>query len=193
MNSVLHCPKCGAALTESRANRADLSPCPTCGSLLQVEVFPALFRPKTPGRDGEVLLVEGEASCFYHPQKKALLPCESCGRFLCGLCDCELHGRHFCPTCLETGKKKGRIKNLENERTLYDSIALALAIYPLLIFYFTVITAPMALYIALRRWNAPRSIIHRTKIRLVLAIILASAQIAGWGLGLYFLIARSHG
>jgi hypothetical protein len=192
MNSLLQCPKCNAALTESQLNLTDLAPCPNCGALVKVEIFPALFRFHTPGRAGEVLLVESEASCFYHPQKKAVLPCEGCGRFLCGLCDCELHGHHFCPACLETGKKKGRIKNLENERTLHDSIALALAVYPLLIFYFTIITAPMSLYLAFRHWNAPRSIIHRTKLRLVLAIILASAQLAAWAVGLYFLLARTH-
>jgi hypothetical protein len=108
---------------------------------------------------------------------------------MCALCDCELHGEHYCPTCLEVGRKKGKIKSLENQRTLHDSIALSLAIFPLLIFYFTIITAPMALYVAIRYWNAPRSIIHRTKIRYVAAIILATLQLAGWAVGGYFLIS----
>lgn len=108
---------------------------------------------------------------------------------MCALCDCELHRDHYCPACLEVGRKKGKIKSLENQRTLYDSIALSLAVFPVLIFYFTIITAPMALYIAIRYWNAPRSIIHRTKIRYVLAILLASLQIIGWGVGGYFLIS----
>jgi len=195
MNSPLLCPRCKATLTEAEVNRAELTPCHSCGAPLQVEVYPALFRRVTPGRDGEALVVEDEASCFYHPQKKAVVPCDACGRFLCALCDCELHGEHFCPGCLETGKRKGRIKRLENERTLYDSIALALATFPLLIFYFTVVTAPMALFVAFRYWNAPRSIVHRTKIRLVLAIILASLQVGGWAVAIFFLTTRagSHG
>ena len=91
---------------------------------------------------------------------------------------------------------KGKIKSLENHRTLYDSIALSLAIYPLLIFYFTIITAPMTLYVAIRYWNAPRSIVHRTKIRYIFAIIIATLQIVGWGVGIYFLVTaatRRHG
>jgi hypothetical protein len=162
---------------------------------LQAEVFPALFRRVVPGSAGEVLVVENEASCFYHPQKKAVRPCEACGRFVCALCDCELHGEHFCPACLESGKRKGKIKRLENERTLYDNIALGLALYPLLIFYLTIITAPMALFVALRRWNSPRSIVHPTRIRLVLAVILSSLQIAGWAAVIFFLTtrSRSHG
>src|SRR6185312_11526726 len=122
---------------------------------LKVEVFPALFRKIDAGKSGETIMVEGESSCFYHPQKKAVLPCDGCGRFLCALCDCPLDGRHLCPTCLEAGRTKGKIKSLDNERTLYDSIALALTLYPLIIFYFTLITAPLALFVAVRYWNAP--------------------------------------
>jgi hypothetical protein len=176
-------------------NLPNLAPCPACRVPLHVEVFPALFRPPARGRGGEALMVEGESSCFYHPQKKAIVPCQGCGRFLCALCDCELRGEHFCPACLEVGRQKGRIQRLENQRTLYDGIALSAAVLPLLIFYFTVVTAPIALYIALRYWNAPRSIVHRTKIRLVMAIIVATLQIIGWGVGVYFLTAglKSHG
>src|SRR5436309_2917686 len=189
------CPKCRTPLAASVLNRPDLTPCPACAVPLRVEVFPALFRRAAAGRDGEAVLVEGESTCFYHPQKKAVLPCDGCGRFLCALCDCELHGQHFCPACLEVGRKKGKIKSLENQRTLYDSIALSLAILPLLIFYFTIVTAPMALYFSIRYWNAPRSIVHRTKVRYVFAIIFALLQIIGWGVGIYFIVqsSKSHG
>ena len=192
MNSLIQCPNCQAWLFEGVFNQPKLSPCPACGVPLQVEVFPALFRRINPGQSGETIMIEGESSCFYHPQKKAVLPCQGCGRFLCALCDCEFNGPHFCPACLETGKTKGKIKNLENQRTLYDNIALALAIYPLLIFYFTLVTAPVTLFVAIRYWNAPRSIVHRTKIRYVAAIVLASMQIAGWGLLFVFLASHRH-
>jgi hypothetical protein len=189
--SLVQCPKCQAWLLDGVFNQTELSPCPACGVPLQVEVFPALFRRINPGQSGETIMVEGESSCFYHPQKKAVRPCQGCGRFLCALCDCELNGQHFCPACLEAGKTKGKIKSLENQRTLYDGIALSLAIYPMLIFYFTLVTAPIALFVAIRYWNAPRSLVRRTKIRYITAIILASMQIAGWGL-LFFTIASHH-
>src|SRR5437868_2848158 len=143
--SLPQCPRCRTPLAEGMLNRAEVLPCPRCAAPLQVEIFPALFRPFAAGRDGETVLVEGESSCFYHPQKKAVLPCEGCGRFLCALCDCDLHGQHFCPVCLEVGRKKGKIKSLENQRTLYDSIALSLAIVPMLILHIDFITAPAEL------------------------------------------------
>ena len=190
MNPPVQCPKCHAWLLEGIFNQPELSPCPACGVPLQVEVFPALFRKINPGKKSEAILVEGESGCFYHPQKKAVLPCDSCGRFLCALCDCELNSQHFCPACLETGKTKGKIKSLDQGRTLYDSIALALAIYPMLIFYFTLLTAPMALFIAIRYWRAPRSLVRRTKIRFVAAIIISLLQIAGWGIFFIVFLTR---
>jgi len=173
-------------------NRRELVPCPMCAAPLQIEIFPALFRHIGPGRDGEALVIEGESSCFYHPQKKAVLPCEGCGRFLCALCDCELHGQHFCPACLEVGRKKGKIRRLENQRMLYDDIAMSLAVLPLVIFYLTLITAPVALFMSIRYWNAPRSIVHRTRWRFIVAILFATAEIAGWGIGIFLLTTRFH-
>lgn len=180
MNPLVQCPKCRAALLDGVINTAELSPCPACETPLQVELFPAFFRRINPGQSAETIMVDGESSCFYHPQKKAVLPCEGCGRFLCALCDCELNGQHFCPACLETGKSKGKIKNLENQRTLYDNIALSLAVLPVIFYYFTFVTAPMTLYVAIRYWKAPPSLVPRTRVRFIIAIILALLQIVGW-------------
>ena len=192
MSSLLQCPKCRATLLEGVFNLPELSPCPACGVPLQVEIFPALFRKISPGQSGEAVMVEGESSCFYHPQKKAVRPCDGCGRFLCALCDCELGNQHFCPACLEAGKTKGKIKSLDNQRTLYDSIALSLAVYPMLIFYLTIITAPMTLFVAIRYWKSPPGILRRTKFRFVVAIIIATLQITGWGFLIVALATQKH-
>ncbi|MDB6110843.1 MAG: hypothetical protein JWR69_2593, partial [Pedosphaera sp.] len=72
---IVSCGKCKTPLAETVFNLEDLTPCPGCGSRLQAQVFPALFRRFTPGRSGEAVMEESEASCFYHPQKKAVLPC----------------------------------------------------------------------------------------------------------------------
>lgn len=180
MNALpVACPRCQAALPGSLFNLPDYTGCPACGVRIQIEVFPALFRRVAPGSSGEPILVEGESSCFYHPQKKAAVVCAACGRFLCGLCDCDVGGQHLCPVCLEAGKTKGKIQSLENHRTLYDTTALRLSLVPLLL------TTPVALYLAARYWNTPTSIIPRSKARFILAILFSLLQIA-WGILLVY-------
>jgi hypothetical protein len=50
----------------------------------------------------------------------------------------------------------------------------------MILFYVTFITAPIAIIVAVRHWNSPPSMIHRTKTRYVVAIILAALQVVGW-------------
>lgn len=147
------------------------------------------MREQQAGRAGEHLLMEDQASCFYHPAKKAVIPCEACGRFLCDLCTITFNHAHLCPACLETGRSKHKYKDLENHRILYDEIALGLALYPLLIFWLTLFTAPTALFIAISKWNAPSSIVPRwRRFRFVSAILLAFLQLAGWSIFLYRIV-----
>ncbi len=181
MNSCpVNCTKCGAPLPWQALNTPDLTKCRSCGVQIQVAAFPALFDAPAPGEPGEPLLVDDQSSCFYHPKKKAAVACDSCGRFLCALCDVEFGGRHLCPACLETGASKGKVRNLQTSRVLYDDVALSLAVYPLLIWFATIMTAPIALYVAIRYWRAPSSLVPRTKTRFVIAIALAGLQIIGW-------------
>jgi hypothetical protein len=188
---TLPCPRCRTELPVDDFNGGSLAPCPGCETPTQVEVFPALLRPVQTGAMAESILVEGEASCFYHPQKRAATHCQSCGRFLCALCDVELNGQHLCPGCLETGQRKGRLSELENKRTLYDSAALALALAPLLMWPITIITGPVAIGVAIYGWNKPGSLVPRTKVRAVLAILIGLVEIVGWGLLVFSMIHNS--
>ena len=181
MAAPLSCTKCAVALSPGMLNAAGFSACPECGSLLRADVFPALFK-KAPAVAVENILADGQAGCFFHPQKKAVVPCESCGRFLCSLCDVEFGGRHVCPSCLEAGRNKRKIRNLETERVLHDSIALSIAILPLLMFFVTIVTAPVCIYYSLRHWKSPMSILPRTKVRFVFAVLIAVLQLGGWSL-----------
>ncbi len=159
-----------------------LKRCPDCQRWTSVIAFPALTRPAALGSTGETIVTEGEAACFYHPQKRAVVPCGFCGRFLCGLCDVELNGQHLCPSCLQSGARKGKLQALERRRVLYDDIACSLAVWPLLPFLWilTPATAPAALFMAIRYWKTPTSMVPRTKARFIVAIALSSLQILGW-------------
>ena len=186
------CPECGTDVPVDFANSGEFLACPACRALLRIFTFPALQRatitaPALPA------LETGEASCFYHPQKKAVVVCDSCGRFLCTLCDVEMSGSHRCPACLETGKRKGDLAAVENRRLLYDGLALAVATFPLLIWPFTLFSTPTAVYLVVRHWRQPLSILPRTRIRFVIAFLIALAQICGWLALFYFILARRRG
>jgi hypothetical protein len=192
----LPCTGCGAALAAEAIAAARPVPCPGCGAPARVEVFPALFAPLGEGRAAEPLGADGEAGCFDHPGKKAVVPCDSCGRFLCSLCDLEYRGLHYCGRCLAAGGARGRLETLVTERMRYDRLALSLAALPpltLIFFYFTVLTAPAALYVAIRRFRTPGSLVHRSRWVMMLAAFLATAQIAAWALLVAFLVRRSGG
>jgi len=182
---LVACTRCEASIEKEVFNLPGLTLCTSCGARINVSVFPSILKGSSTLKSEDVLVLDDEATCFYHPKKKAVIPCSVCGRFLCALCDVEFNGRHICTSCLETGKKKHRIKTLENHRTLYDTIVLATALIPILFVWPTIVTAPMSLFLVFRYWNAPTSIIPRTKFRLILAFILAGLQITGWAFFIY--------
>ena len=177
---MLNCAKCNSPLPGQMINTYSAVPCPSCAAHSRTDVYPALYREIPPGRAGDSLQLDKEAGCFYHPRKKAVVPCSVCGRFVCALCDVALNGQNLCPSCFEKGKTKRKIKNLENQRTCYDTIALLVATASILFYWFTIMTAPFVMYLTILHWNSPSSIIPRTKIRFVLAFIIASLQLVIW-------------
>jgi len=175
------CLKCRRPLPWTVFNAPGPGLCPSCFVDTEVTVFPAFVRPPAVADTGERLQAEGEASCFYHPQKRAVLACDRCGRFLCALCDISFRHEHVCPGCLETARTRKKSPDLENRRMLYDEIALGLAIVPLLFFWISLLTAPVALYYVIRYWRAPTSLLPRwSKTRFVCAGLLALLQLAVW-------------
>ena len=178
----LTCDRCRTRLPVTALNTPHMAVCPGCNNSIWFFVFPAYYRAHAPAKAGETLMVEGESSCFYHPTKKAVVPCDGCGRFLCALCDVELDAKHLCPKCVEAAKEKKTMNTLENERFLYDAVALLLALLGLLLLpcapYVSVFMAPTAIYLSIRHWNAPRSLMSRTKWRFVVAIFLALIDLA---------------
>lgn len=177
---LVPCVRCRTPYPLELFNRPEFARCPACGIPVRVEVFPALFRPLSAGDAGREIEADREATCYYHPAKQAVIPCGHCGRFLCALCDIDYDGVHYCPGCLDAAKQKGNLATLIPRHTRYDDMALTLALGPLLIWPFTMMTAPAALYVILRYWRAPLSIIPRSRARFVLALLAVLPQLALW-------------
>jgi hypothetical protein len=189
-SAAIQCPNCAAEIPVQMLGATDLQPCPQCERPQAAEVFPAFLRGQVQGTSPERLVIDAQASCFFHPQKKAVVACGRCGRFVCALCDLEVEGQHVCPTCLQLGRNSAELSSLEPHRILYDNVALGLAILPVLAWPTTIVTAPAAIFVAIFYWKRPSSILPRTKVRAILAIVFALMQIAAWTT---FLVMMWHG
>jgi hypothetical protein len=188
---AVSCTFCAAPIANPASfNTGEFAACPRCGARQRIELFPAFFREEVQGQRPENLVGEGESSCYYHPTKKAEIPCELCGRFLCALCDVELNGQHLCPVCLERGQQKRTLKHLENQRVRFDNLALLIALGPVLIWPFTILTAPGAIYFSIRHWNSPTGLMRPSRVRFVAAIVLGALQVAAWIVGLSYAFTR---
>jgi len=190
VNGIL-CAGCSwplpSALWESSGERT----CPSCGVALYVRVFPA-FASKPAAPETQKVVEGGEASCFYHAQNRAVVPCGECGRFLCSLCSLEIPGGVLCPTCFQAGVSTHKNQVLETSRTMHDTIALALATVPLLLIWPVVVTAPLALYWTVRHWKSPRSIVPRSRVRYYFAILFALGGLALAGLLIVAIVISSR-
>jgi hypothetical protein len=190
---AIRCTGCGFPLSndvlESGTHTRQFRSCGFCGSETLAMVFPAMFAPPAIPSAAEMTANAGDATCFYHSSKRATKPCSQCGRFLCALCVVELSGDVLCPECFESGRTRKRIVNLENQRTLYDTIALALSTAPVLFIYPSLVAAPAALFYSIYYWKRPTSIVRRyPKARFVIAIVLSTIQIALWVTLVIFLV-----
>lgn len=184
------CPECGLDLRPSFFESPDYRDCHICGTEISVLPFPACFTPPPRITPVDLWRGENEACCFHHESKKAVQVCTRCGKFLCALCASEFGDDVLCPECLVAGELERTDSRLERSRTLYDSIALTMAVAPAITISLTILGAPAAIYMALRYWKSPESIVRRFRWRRWLALTLGAGEIVFWVFVLVFTIAR---
>lgn len=177
----LSCPSCSGTLSLSSSVPIDLQQCPSCLQELRVAVFPAINRVHGASGSGKRLLSEDESSCFFHETKRAEAACEQCGRFLCGLCETPFAGRVLCPECLEQAAADGELESLIGQRYRHGSVALMIALVPLLVWPLTLVTAPIAIVYAIKTWNKKGSLVTNGRLAFVAAIVFSVVQIGLWG------------
>ena len=177
---MIACPDCHTVMPAHMANSGKFHQCPNCQKQVMADLYNAFFRSADQPALGGHVQEQGQAECFYHPGKEAVVPCAGCGRLLCALCEVNIGDQSLCMQCLSAQRTGVGKANFENSRLLYDNLAVYLAFLPLLFIFITIVTAPAVIYIVLRYWNAPSSILPRTRIRFLIALIMAVIQVAGW-------------
>jgi hypothetical protein len=188
-SAVALCPRCGRDLPAGAFEPGGAS-CSSCQTYVEAAVFPALFRKAASSLYEPV--VSDEAACFFHADRIAVSSCARCGRFLCALCRISwADGEEVCTACLEIATQSktpglsppqpdAQPSALASSRFHYDSLALAIATVPVLTWVFSLLTAPLALGFALFTWRRQSSIVPRTKLRFIAAILCSLLTIAGW-------------
>lgn len=185
---MIICPRCKRPLPEWLLKDAHVSSiCPQCQSALDVYCFPGLYKSEEKLDVSMLALAEGEACCYEHATKRAQSLCSNCGRFLCALCEVPLGREIFCPDCLN-GREAPVL-----HRTKFDSIALALATWPLFIFYFVVITGPLAFILGIYAWKKPLSLVRRSRWRIYVAMGMAALEMVGVVALIVFLVTQVKG
>jgi hypothetical protein len=183
----IRCPKCALALDST--NSANGVECPACRSHLTAMFFPAFDNPPAgiSTASGERAL-EGEAACFFHPEKRAAIACESCGRFLCALCDLPLGARHLCPACLHADRRT----DLVNHRTCWSRVTLLLGVLPLLLSFmiwpFLVFTGLATIFTGFWTWKKPGSLVRGPRRWASVVGILGGFAQVGFEGGMIYLI-----
>jgi hypothetical protein len=184
------CARCSMPLPKWELLHSDTSDCPSCGSRNAVRLFPAALA-EAPDTRAEAAL-EGDAACFDHPGKKAVSACQQCGRFVCQLCAVEFGSEVWCPSCVSNSSGGAKKANSETSRMLYDTWALAIPFGLLVIWPFTLLSAPAVIALALMKWRQPLSLVRRNRWRF--AVGLAAALIEGglWIWLIVYLVAKAR-
>jgi hypothetical protein len=172
------CTQCSNALPLWVVKAGDGAMCPSCNADLIVHVFPALLESRSGIDPRDLEIKEDEASCFYHLSKRATETCAHCGRFVCALCTVDFGDAKWCPGCLASAWSAKKHSRLENRRVLWDSIALATATWPLVLIFWPALPGSLAaIFISIRYWKRPTSLIPRIKWRFIVAILIALTEL----------------
>jgi len=165
--------------------------CTHCERPLAGRIFPRFFNSSGQAVASREVFVSGKAACYNHESKEAVTACDHCGRFLCSLCELPLEGKTYCPVCMEKLDRDGNIQTFKHHETRHDSIAVALALLPLLLWPFTIITGPLTIVYIWKYWSTPRtSILPRWRWRFYVAGVMALIQCVGWVWLMYMLFRK---
>ena len=188
---ALPCPRCKRVLDAASWRDATGGACWSCRTDFDFFSFPALTAKRARVAPQAAAVAE-DSACFFHAENRAEAVCEDCGRMLCAVCTISFTGRKICPACIAAAKTSDAAPAVQ-QRVLYDAIALSLAVLPLLLWPFTLVTAPVALGYVIVGWKKPGSLVRgNSRTRLVIAGVFALLEIAGWvTLGVYLVLKKT--
>lgn len=177
---ALSCPACERSHEAIDWIDANHCRCLRCQEDFDFFPFPALVA-RTEVAKPQAVAVAEDSTCFFHVENQAEKVCDGCGRFLCAVCAVPFAGKTKCPNCIANSKKDDT--RLVASRVVPGGAALMMAVLPLVVWPFTFLTfltSPVALYLSIAGWKKPQSVVSPGRWKLVVAGLLALAQIGAW-------------
>lgn len=178
---MIQLPKCHKCKTDSlKQLNAHEAECSNCMHSFELSIFPAVFNNgKTATVESTQVFHEGESTCFEHQSSLAVATCNDCGRFLCSLCTVKTGELIQCLDCFVKTKET---KNAD-KIVRWDQILPAMSILPILIWPFTIFTAPAVLILSILKWKNPENNpLPYSHASIAIAFIFALIQVGFWGL-----------
>ena len=118
---MISCAKCEIPLPVDDNGIPDF--CPNCRRECAGHTFPAaLTATGEVSRPAETANVLGEAACFYHDSKRAVVACDGCGRYLCADCRADWLGKTLCLGCIHTQREVKGAGEFQSRVTLKDIV-----------------------------------------------------------------------
>lgn len=190
---MIDCQSCGYFIPLNKYVGKDAVNCPSCKKAIQIFIFPELFRPIVKGNSAESAIEGLDSSCFAHSDKKAKTICDECGSYICDLCEMPKEDKSICVKCFNKEVKVEEKSPFDRVYRRYSSIASQLLIFSVLIWFVSILAAPIALFISLRFRNAEEGFFKgkRKKQKITYAVI-ASMILTCWVLiPLYFILKEA--
>ena len=175
---MITCTACKSTLDLAQLRPGGRVACRRCLNPIDAAFYPAFSVPLMSGH-GEAIEEGADSACFFHAGKKAAAACGACGRFLCGLCAIDFAEETRCASCLESGKKKGKLSELDEQRTMYDSMVLMIPVASIIMWPVLFFTAPLTLFLTVWYWKKPGSLFRTNRWRFVLAAFTALCELFG--------------
>jgi hypothetical protein len=186
MNGGAYCPLCDRLLGPEFWNSGNFQACPACLAQVVTTTFPAITIPS--GASSIVACEPGDSSCFFHANNRAETICDGCGRFLCGLCSITFGKRKLCPDCVYRNRRQKSDPLLIDQAVLFDNIAIAVLVLSVLTLAYLLlglVVGVLAVCLALVGWRYQQTLVHRSRFRFGLAVILG---LIGAGLWIFLLL-----
>jgi hypothetical protein len=195
MATQLNCPRCSEPLPVTSSGNIQTLRCAACRANVEASIFPAFF--SVPGARTRIQIAqESDASCYFHSRYRAITPCADCGRFLCELCSISVGARVLCSECISKLRKQKSESGLAHHAALFDNSALFLVIGPAVSLFFsifTLISAPAALFLSFYYWSRQWTLLGRSRVRFVIAIMSSLVLLLGWAILIYAIVtSQSH-